>query len=196
MRMTLRLGRDYVCGRCKKQADGFMDSVEELCEEVETVRRFCYLGDRVNAGSGCVAAVTARARIGWVKFRECGELLNSKRFSLKLKGMVYRNCVRSVVLHGSETRCLRENEMAILRRTERAMVRAMCGAKLMEKKRTEDLMEMLGLKETAVQMAKVNGVRWYGHVLRRDDGHILRKALEFEVRGKRKPGRPKTTWKT
>ena len=34
------------------------------------------------------------------------------------------------------------------------MVRAMCGAKLMEKKRTGDLMEMLGLKETAVQMAK------------------------------------------
>ena len=31
----------------------------------------------------------------------------------------------------------------------------------MEKKRTEDLMEMLGLKETVVQMAKANGVRWY-----------------------------------
>jgi len=26
------------------------------------------------------------------------------------------------------------------------------------------------------------------HVLRRDDGHVLRKVLEFEVRGKRKPG--------
>ena len=76
--------------------------------------------------------------------------------------------------------------MAILRRTERAMVRAMCGAKLMEKKRTEDLMEMLGLKETVVQMAKGNGVRWYGHVLRSNDGHFLRKALEFEVKGKRK----------
>ena len=34
-------------------------------------------------------------------------------------------------------------------------------------------------------MAKANGVRWYGHVLRRDDGHVLRKALEFEVKGKR-----------
>ena len=44
-------------------------------------------------------------------------------------------------------------------------------------------MEMLGLKETAVQMAKANGVRWYGQVMRRDDGHVLRKALEFEVRG-------------
>ena len=56
-------------------------------------------------------------------------------------------------------------------------------------------MEMLGLKETAVQMAKANGLRWYGHVLRRDAGHVLRKALEFEVRGKRKPGRPKKSWK-
>ena len=65
-----------------------MDSVEELCEEVETARGFCYLGDRVNTGGGCEAAVTARARIGWMKFRECGELLNSKRFSLKPKGMV------------------------------------------------------------------------------------------------------------
>ena len=82
-------------------------------------------------------------------------------------------------------------EVAILRRTERAM----CGAKPMEKKRTEDLMEMLGLRETAVQMAKANGVRWYEHVLRRDDGHVLRKALEFEVRGKRKRERPKKTWK-
>ena len=65
------------------------------------------------------------------------------------------------------------------------MVRAMCVAKLMEKKRTEDLMEMLGLKETVVQIAKANGVRWHGHVLRRDDGHVLTEALEFEVKGKR-----------
>ena len=36
------------------------------------MRGFCYLGDRVNASGGCEAAVTARARIGWVKFRECG----------------------------------------------------------------------------------------------------------------------------
>ena len=63
------------------------------------------------------------------------------------------------------------------------MVRAMCRTKLMEKKRTEDLMEMLGLKETLVQMAKVNGVRWYGHVLRRDDEHVLRKVLDFELKG-------------
>ena len=69
------------------------------------------------------------------EFEECRELLNLKRFSLKIKGMVYQSCVKSAMLYGSETWCVRENEMAALRRTERAMVRAICGAKLMEKKK-------------------------------------------------------------
>ena len=66
-----------------------------------------------------------------MKFKECGELLNSKKLSLKTKGMIYRICARSAMLYGSETWCLKENEMAILRRTERAMVRV----QLMEKMR-------------------------------------------------------------
>ena len=140
-----------MCGRCKKQVDGLVESVEGLCEEVETVRGFCYLGDKMNTSGSCEAAVTVRARIWWVKIKECGELLNSKRLvSLEMKGMIYRSCVRLAILYGSETWCLEEFEIAILRRTKRAMVRAMCGTKLMEKKRTEDLMEMLGLKETVV----------------------------------------------
>ena len=89
-----------------------------------------------------------------MKFRECGEMLNSKRFSLKLKGMVHQSCIRLAMLYGIETWCLRENEMAVLRKTKRAMTRPMCGTKLMEKTRTEDLMEIFGLKETVVQMAK------------------------------------------
>ena len=68
-RVTPRLGRDIVCGRCKKQANGLVGPVEELGEEVETVKGFCYLGDRVNASGGCEAAVTARVRIEWVKFK-------------------------------------------------------------------------------------------------------------------------------
>ena len=81
-----------------------------------------------------------------MKFRECGELLFG-RFSVKMKGMVYRSCVRSAMLYGSETWCLRENGMIILR-TERAMARSMCGVKLVDGENTKDLMKMLGLKET------------------------------------------------
>ena len=54
-------------------------------------------------------------------------------------------------------------------------------------------MEMLGLKETLNRMAKANGMRWYGHVIRRDDDNILKKTMIMKVNGKRK--RPKLTWR-
>ena len=57
----------------------------------------------------------------------------------------------------------------------------------------EEQMDMLGLKETIDRLATANGVRWYGHVLRRDDDSVLRVALNLEVSGKRKRGRPKKT---
>ena len=85
--------------------------------------------------------------------------------------------------------------MAILRRTERAMVRSMCGVKLVDRKNTEELMEMLGLMKTLDRMAKTNGVRWYGHVIRREDDNILKKAMMMKVNGQRKRGWPKMTWK-
>ena len=43
---------------------------EMLCDEVDTVRQFTYLGDRVSAGGGCEAAVTGRTRCGCVRFME------------------------------------------------------------------------------------------------------------------------------
>ena len=32
-------------------------------------------------------------------------------------------------------------------------------------------------------------------MLRREDGHVMRRALDFEADGKQKKGRPKRTWK-
>ena len=46
-----------------------MEQEEKLCDEVETVREFTYLGDSVSAGGGCEAVVTSIARCGWVNFR-------------------------------------------------------------------------------------------------------------------------------
>ena len=89
------------------------------------------------------------------------------------------------MLYGSEASCLKESEMGILRKTETSMVRAMCGVLLKVSKRTTDLMFMLGLSETIDQLAMANSVRWHGHVLKREDGHVLRRALDFDVEGQR-----------
>ena len=49
------------------------------------------------------------------------------------------------------------------------MVRAMCGVQFKERKRSTDLMLMLSLNETIDQLAISNNVRWYGHVLRKEE---------------------------
>ena len=120
-----------VCLKCKGIIEGTVDLIEKLCDEVETVNGFCYLGDRLNASGDCEAAVTTRVRT-WV-FRDCGELLLGNRFPQKMKGKVYHCCIRLAILYGSEAWCLKENEKAILRRTKNAMVRATFGQKVVDR---------------------------------------------------------------
>ena len=98
------------------------------------------------------------------------------------------------MLYGSEAWCLKEKQMAILRRTETAMIRAMCGVKLLDRRNSEELMDMLGIKKSLDRIAKASSMWWYGHVVRKEDKNVIVKALKFEVsmgRGRRS----KQTWK-
>ena len=78
-----------------------------MCDEVETVKEFCYLGDRLYTSGECEAAVTARTRLGWKKFRGCGEIQFGKRFFLRMKRKIYKSYVRSAMLYKSETWCFK-----------------------------------------------------------------------------------------
>ena len=159
--VTSTQAKGFVCELCANTKKGIVEPGEELSffDQVDFVKSFCYLGDRLNASGGSEAAITARTRIGWIKFRECGKLLYGRKFSLKMKGKIYQSCVRSAMLYGSETWLLRENKMAILRRTKKTMMRAMCGVKIIEKRRSQELVSLDG-------PARANEVRWYGPVLK------------------------------
>ena len=41
----------------------------------------------------------------------------------------------------------------------------------------------------------MNGVLWYEHVVRKDNGNVLKKALMHEVNGQRNRGRLKQIWR-
>jgi len=48
------------------------------------------LGENENASGKCEATVTARASVGWMKFRECSELLRGIRFQLQIQGNILK----------------------------------------------------------------------------------------------------------
>ena len=71
--------------------------------KLELVDKFCYLGDMLSVDGDADAAVEARIRIGWNKLRQLVPLLTNKDVSLIMTGRLYSSCVRSSMLHGSET---------------------------------------------------------------------------------------------
>ena len=74
------------------------------------------------------------------------------------------------------------------------MVRWMCGIKLKDRLPSKELRERLGIDDIALILQQ-NRLRWYGHVLRKDDVDWVKKCMEYEVEGPRPRGRPKRTWK-
>ena len=73
----------------------------------------------------------------------------------------------------------------------------MCGVKLKDRLPSKELRERLGVDDMALvgPLLQQNRLRWYGHVLRKDDDDWVKKCMEHQVEGPRPRGRPKKTWK-
>ena len=106
---TLAEDMSYECPRCRgepgvRPINGHPFKEVEVGDCVlEAVDRFCYLGDMLSAGGGCMAAATARCRCAWRKFRENLPLLTSKPVPFDLRGRLFSSNVGSSMLHGTET---------------------------------------------------------------------------------------------
>ena len=72
------------------------------------------------------------------------------------------------------------------------MVRWMCGVKLHDRVPSKELRGRLEL-EDIISVLRRNRLRWYGHVLRKEDW--VKKCMEYKVEGTRPRGRPKKTWR-
>ena len=73
-------------------------------------------------------------------------------------------------------------------------VRWMCGIKLKDRFPSKELRERLGVDDIALVLQQ-NRLRWYGHVLRKEDDDWVKKCIEYEVKDPRPRGRPKRTWR-
>ena len=98
-------------------------------DKLEMVASFCYLDDMLSAGGGCEIAVTNRVKTAWKKFRELLPVLTSHHLSYKTCGHVYSSCVRSAMLHASETWPLTKTNLHRLQHNDRAMIRQLCSIK-------------------------------------------------------------------
>ena len=135
---------------------------------------------------GVEAAVAARVRVGWRKFKEISGMLCGRDVSMKIKGKLYKACVRSAMCYGAECWALRKEV------TRQRMVRMMCGKTLKDKCQSQELRARVGVDDIE-GFLRSHRLRWAGHVERAGKG-VPKQVREMKVEGTRKKGRPRLTW--
>ena len=98
-----RVAQGFVCKVCRAGGRKAADEFHFEDVKLECVCEFAYLGDMLNDTGGVEQAVAARVRAVWMKFRELGGTLCMQGASLRMKGVVYKVCVCSVLTYGTET---------------------------------------------------------------------------------------------
>ena len=186
---------DYVCPRCHDLArpiDGRpVTQVDVDGTMLDVEANFCYLGDMMCAGGGCKLAITTRCCTAWGKFKKLLPILTSKHVSLLTRGKVFNACVRSALLHGSETWAPTASDLQRLRRNDRSMIRWICGIKPHDEVPTDMLYARLGLQEVTAAL-RTKRLRWYGHVVRATS--CTNSIMNVDIPSTRGRGRPRKTW--
>ena len=148
-----------MCTRCLDQArpiDGRpITQVEVGGTLLDMDASFCYLGDMLCAGGGCVLAIATRCSTAWGKLRKLLSILTSKHVSPLIRGKVFNTCVRSVLLHGSETCAPTAPDLQRLHRNDRTMICWICGVKLHDEVPIETLYTKLGIQKEAVALRTI-----------------------------------------
>jgi len=98
------------------------------------------------------------------------------------------------MLHRSETWPVRKENEVALQRAEMRMVRWMCNVKVKDRVPSKELRERLEIDDI-ILILQQNKLRWYGHVLQKEDTDWVKKCMEYEVEGSSLRGRPKRMWR-
>ena len=73
------------------------------------------------------------------------------------------------------------------------MARMMCGVTLLDRIPSYSILSRLGIQKTVIDCVEKSKLRWFGHVVRREDSSPIQEAYFLEVPGKRPKERPRKT---
>ena len=108
----------------------------------------------------------------------------------RVKRKVYSSVVRPAMVYGLETAAVTKKQAEEMEVAEMKMWRFAMGVTRKDKIRNEYIRSTVKVERSGMKIRE-GRLRWYGHVMRRDQEHVGRKMMEMELPGKRRRGRPK-----
>ena len=158
--------------------------------EVPRIREFKYLGSTVQESGDCEREVRKRVQAGWNEWRRVSGVICDKRLPARVKGKVNSSVVRPAMVYGLKTIAVTKKLVEKMEVAEMKMLRFAMGVTRKDKIRNEHIRSNFKVERLETKMRE-GKLRWYGHVMRRDQEYVERKRMEMELPGKRKRGKPK-----
>ena len=106
------------------------------------------------------------------------------------QGKAYRTVVTPALIYWADTWALKKAQEKKAEVAEMRMLRWMCGVTKLDKIRNERIRGTTKVGEITKKVQE-RRLKWYGHVMRREEHYVGRRATVMKVQGRRKRGRPK-----
>ena len=161
---------------------------------LDYVEDFTYLGSLVSKENATQKDIKARLGKAHSVFVRLQSIWKSKQYSLRTKVRLYNSNVKSVLLYGSECWRVTVSDMKRIDAFHNRCLRKICRIFWPERISNEELHRVTKCNSVVLEIRR-RRFNWLGHVFRMAPDRIPKVALGWTPAGKRKRGRPKTTWR-
>ena len=163
--------------------------------DIKVVEHFKYLEAYCSTDGTNTKELNFRVGKAAGAFKELDKIWKDRYISLPTKMQIYNACVLSTLLYGAECWSLKDRDE---KRLDAFDMR--CQRKILKIKWSQHIRNLdIRLKTCQTQLTHLirkRRLQWFGHVQRMDNTRLPLKLYRWTpTHGKRKPGRPRTTWK-
>ena len=161
---------------------------------LEDVEKFTYLGATVckqGGGEEDIKATLGKARGAFVKLKR---VWSSSSMSKRTKIRLYKTLVKPVLMYGCETWKMNESDAKKIDVFQNRCLRRVMKIKWKDKISNRELLERANVEKLSEEVRRRRW-RFIGHILRQQPDNDCVTALTWTPEGRRKRGRPKTTWR-
>ena len=164
-----RLKTEYLC------IDGGIDNetVKMKNTKVPRGKEFKYLGSTVQESGSCEREVKKRAQAGWNGCRRVSGIICDKRLPARVKEKLYSSVVRPAMVYGLETVAVTKKQVEEMEVADIKMLRFAMGVRRKDKILNEYIRSTVKVERLGMKMRE-GRLRWYGHVMRRDQEYVGR----------------------
>ena len=162
---------------------------------VEEVPKFTYLGSAISNQGDIADDLSSRLGKANSVFRRLDRIWKSRQITLKSKVMLYTSLVLSVALYASETWKMTGRTAQRLDVFHQRCLRKILGISWQDRITNEEVLRRTKQRELST-LVKERRLKILGHTLRMPTGRHAKISLKWTPDGgKRKRGRPTTTWR-